>query len=171
MSAGGTQFIASVSMYVFVWSSMFHVFLCSVVTPFALPVFGDRPHLVGLLSSICVDSGGSRSCATERFRCSRGSVPGRRYGNVRLGARSTRAALGAWRATGLRSVNTERAEARGHGEWFLRWAYALFHPHFVHWGRVFFTTEHTETPFGRHGRGRETSVLRVIQPRFSNVKM
>ncbi len=34
------------------------------------------------------------------------------------GARSTRAALGAWRPTGLRPVNTEHVETRGHGEWF-----------------------------------------------------
>ena len=31
-------------------------------------------------------------------------------------------------------------------------------------GRGFFTTEHTETPFGRHGRGREKNVLRTIRP-------
>ena len=78
------------------------------------------------------------------------------YGvSVWPGVRSTRAALGAWRTVGLRPVNTEWTEARGGTESGFEVGLRAVSPRGVLLGRVFFTTEHTETPFGRHRRGRE----------------
>ena len=95
-----------------------------------------------------VDSGGACSCATGRFRMFQGFRAGWRYDNVRSGARSTRAALGAWCSAGLRPVNTEHAEIRGHGEWFLRWAYTRFHPCGVHLGGDFLPQNTRKRPSG-----------------------
>ena len=70
---------------------------------------------------------------------------------------------GAWRPTDLRSVNTEWTETRWHGGGFEAGLRAVSSTFCQLWNGVF-TTEHTETPFGRHGRGLKKNVLRTNRP-------
>ena len=80
------------------------------------------------------------------------------------GARCTRAAFGAWRTTGLRSINTEWTETRGHGECFLRLACALFHPRGVHLGGGFFYHGTHRNALRATQKRPGKDVLRTIRP-------